>query len=225
MKIYKTIILVLTITLLIACTNDDDANQDSMNLTIEDDRSALIEIFNANVSNTLTWDTSTSNVSTWDGVVVEDNRVTVVNIGNAGITTLPPTAMQKLTELRSFVANDNNLESISIDGNMKLESLQLFNNQLITIDVSNNILLEQLLLENNNLETLDVSMLSNLTDLKGGSNDFSDSVNIANGNNVNMWRMQLGSNNLSCVQVDAGATNGFTGWSVSSGASYSTNCN
>ena len=103
--------------------------------------------------------------------------------------------------------------------------MQLFDNNLTAIDVSNNTLLEQLLLEGNNLENLDVSMLVNLTDLKGGSNDFTDSVNIANGNNSNMWRMELGSDNLSCVQVDTGATGGFSGWSVSYGATYSTSCN
>jgi len=63
-------------------------------------------------------------------------------------------------------------------------------------------------------------MLENLTDLKGGSNNFTNSVNIANGNNSNMWRMQLASITLSCV----GATSGYTGWSISASASYNTNC-
>ena len=132
--------------------------------------------------------------------------------------------MQKLTALRSLNANDNGVISIDVSYNTNLKTLGLFNNQLTTIDVSNNLLLEQLLLENNNLEALNVSVLSHLTDLKGGSNNFSNTVNIANGNNSNMWRMQLGGANLSCVQVDAGATTGFDGWSISAGANYSTNC-
>lgn len=147
-----------------------------------------------------------------------------MNVGNSGIAVFPINAMQKLTALRNLIANGNNIESIDISNNANLKNVGLFNNQITAINLSDNILLEQVLLENNLLESLDVSMLINLTDLKGGSNNFTSSVNIANGNNSNMWRMQLGSNNLSCIQVDSGATNGFDGWSISANASYSTNC-
>ena len=228
MRVIKTVTLLLTIIIITACNSDDDgsivAPRQVTTLTIEDDRNALIELYNANNSNTLTWDTEATDVSTWDGVGIENNRVAVLNIGNKNIASFPITAMQKLTALRSLNANDNGVISIDVSYNTYLKTLGLFNNQLTTVDVSNNLLLEQLLLENNNLEALNVSALSNLTDLKGGSNNFSNTVNIANGNNSNMWRMQLGSANLSCVRVDAGAINGFDGWSISAGANYSSNC-
>ncbi|WP_405576208.1 hypothetical protein [Winogradskyella sp. Asnod2-B02-A] len=221
MKIFKHLTLILAILLITACNSDDDATP---NYVLESDRDALIEIYNANTNNTLSWDITSTDVSTWDGVTVEDSRVAVLSIGSSNIDDLPTTALQKLTALRSLVANNNSFLTINVSHNINLKNLQLFDNNLTAIDVSNNTLLEQLLLEGNNLENLDVSMLVNLTDLKGGSNSFSNSVNIANGNNANMWRMELGSSTLSCVQVDAGATDGFTGWSISSNASYSTHC-
>ena len=209
MKILKTLTL-LSIVLFTACKSDDDTIDNQVNLNLESDRNALIEIYNANTS-TLTWDISTSDVSTWSGITVENDRVAVLNVANSGIAIFPINAMQKLTALRKLVANGNNIESIDISNNTNLKNLALFDNQITTINLSNNILLEQVLLEHNLLENLDVSMLPNLTDLKGGSNNFTKSVNIANGNNSNMLRMQLSSNNLSCVQVDSGATNGFNG--------------
>lgn len=225
--ILGTMLSLSVLTFITSCNSDDDggiaANQ-TTNLTIEDDRNALIEIYNANSNNTLAWDIATTDVSTWDGVTVENDRVAVLNVANSDVAAFPIGAMQKLTALRHLAANGNSIVSINVSNNTNLKNLALFNNQIITINVSNNILLEQLLLENNSLETLDVSMLSNLTDLKGGSNNFTNSVNIANGNNSNMWRMQLAGGNLSCVQVDSGATNGFNGWSISASASYSNNC-
>lgn len=68
-------------------------------------------------------------------------------------------------------------------------------------------------------------MLSNLIDLKAGNNEFSGSINIANNNNINMWRINVGPNhNLLCVQVDTGAINGYTGWGIPVNASYNTIC-
>ncbi len=223
MKIYKTLTL-LIIVLFTACNSDDDTIDNQDNYNIESDRNALIEIYNANTNNSLGWDISTTNVSTWNDVTVENNRVTVLTVGNRGLSVFPTTAMQKLTALSYLAANGNSIMYIDISNNTNLKNLALFDNQITAINLSNNILLEQVLLENNLLENLDVSMLSNLTDLKGHSNNFTSSVNIANGNNSNMWRMQLSSNNLNCVQVDLGATNGFNGWSISANASYSTNC-
>lgn len=224
MKSFKNVIILLTVVLLTSCSNDDDSITPQPTLTIEDDRNALIEIYNANTNNTLTWDTTATDVSTWSGVTVENDRVAVLSIGNKVVNNLPDSALQKLTALRHLIANGNNITSINLNSNTNLKHLTLFNNSLTTIDVSTNVLLEQLLLENNNLVDLDISMLSNLTDFKGSSNNYTNSVNIANGNNSNMTRMLLSSSNLSCVQVDTGATSGFTGWSISSNANYSTNC-
>jgi hypothetical protein len=222
MKFFNKLLSFLFIALLVSCSSNDDNQLNEFNL--ESDRNALIEIYNANDDNTLTWDITTTDVSSWNGITVEDNRVTVVKLGDTNLEVLPADALLKLTALKHLIANSNSISSINVSSNVNLDHLTLYDNQLVSIDVSKNILLEQLLLENNELKNLDVSMLTKLTDLKATQNNFTNSVNIANGNNSNMTRMLISSDKLNCVQVDNGATNGFTGWSISSWASYSTNC-
>ncbi|GAA3609836.1 hypothetical protein Q4Q39_16895 [Flavivirga amylovorans] len=224
MKILKHLTLIFTLILFTSCSNDDDGNK-SNGTELKKDRDALIEIYNANTNNTLTWDISTIDVSTWDGITVENNRVSAVNIGKKNIDNLPVTAMQQLTDLRSFFANENSIVSINLEKNTKLKRLGLFVNQIQTIDVSTNILLEQLLLEHNNLQALDISKLIKLTDLKAHSNNLTGTINIANGNNSNMLRMQLqGNANLTCIKVDQGAVNGFSGWKKTPNSNYNINC-
>lgn len=169
---------------------------------LEEDREALIRIYNANPDK-LSWDIASSDVSTFEGVRVKNNRVFALNIVNKKITTVPDNALYNLTALTN---------------------LGLFYNKLTTINVSNNKELKQLLLSVNKLRAIDVSMLSKLTDLKAHSNLIT-SANLANGNNNKMWRMELqGNNGLTCIKVDSGF-NGKSGWSKPSGAEYKTNCN
>lgn len=169
---------------------------------LEEDREALIRIYNANPDK-LSWDIASSDVSTFEGVRVKNNRVFALNIVNKKITTVPDNALYNLTALTN---------------------LGLFYNKLTTINVSNNKELKQLLLSVNRLRAIDISMLSNLTDLKAHSNLIT-SANLANGNNNKMWRMELqGNNGLTCIKVDSGF-NGKSGWSKPSGAEYKTNCN
>lgn len=169
---------------------------------LEEDREALIRIYNANPDK-LSWDIASSDVSTFEGVRVKNNRVFALNIVNKKITTVPDNALYNLTALTN---------------------LGLFYNKLTTINVSNNKELKQLLLSVNRLRAIDISMLSKLTDLKAHSNLIT-SANLANGNNNKMWRMELqGNNGLTCIKVDSGF-NGKSGWSKPSGAEYKTNCN
>ncbi len=101
--------------------------------------------------------------------------------------------------------------------------LALFNNDLTSIDVSQNTKLEQLLLEDNDLTSIDISALAVLTDFKAHSNDIVE-ANVANGNNVNMWRMQLqGNPGLQCIKADA-MTAPNNDWLYGSGASLNVEC-
>lgn len=223
-KLINSIKLVLIALLLVACSNDDDNTQGTTKTALELDRDALIEIFNANTSNTLPWDITTTDLTSWEGVVTDGVRVTAVNIVDRNLETLPVTAMEQLTALTTFTANNNGFTSIDLSSNINLTKLALYNNYITFIDVSNNVLLEQLLLETNDLTTIDVSALANLIDLKAHSNDLTD-ANIANGNNTNMWRMNLGDNNdITCIKVDAGVSKGFDGWVKPFFASYNTVC-
>ena len=119
MKIFKSVTLLFAILLITACNSDDDATP---NYVLESDRDALIEIYNANTNNTLSWDITSTDVSTWDGVTVEDSRVAVLSIGNSNIDDLPVTALQKLTALRSLVANNNSFLTINVSQNINLKN-------------------------------------------------------------------------------------------------------
>lgn len=102
--------------------------------------------------------------------------------------------------------------------------IALFNNSISEIDLSKNTKVTQLLLENNSLMSIDISKLTALIDFKAHTNNLTE-VNLANGNNSNMTRMQLQSNSgLTCIQVDQTPVPS-SGWLKDSGASYSTNCN
>lgn len=221
MKILKHLILAFVALNMLNCSSDDDTATSST-VMLEEDRNALIEIYNANSNNTLTWDITNTDVATWDCVVVENDRITVLRMSSKNLEVLPATALQKLTELRLLEVPDNTISEIELSNNI---NLKILNNELENIDLSSNTLLEQVLLEFNNLEDLDVSMLQNLTDLKVNSNNLTGSINIANGNNSDMWRMEVRFNpNLTCVKVDQGATNGFNGWTTPTNWSYSTSC-
>lgn len=169
---------------------------------LEEDREALIRIYNANPGK-LSWNIASGDLSTFEGVAVKNNRVEVLNIPRKEITKIPNEALYNLTALTH---------------------LGLFFNELEEINVSNNKQLKQLLLSGNNLTTIDISMLTKLTDFKAHSNEIT-SANVANGNNTKMWRMELqGNSGLTCIKVDSGF-NGKSGWLKPKDASYKTSCN
>ena len=105
-----------------------------------------------------------------------------------------------------------------------ITKVSLFGNSLTSIDLSNNTKVRQLLIEKNNLTSLDISKLTVLTDVKAHSNKFTV-VNVANGNNSNMTRMEVQNNSgLTCIKVDVLPVPS-NGWVKDDDASYSTNCN
>lgn len=96
-----------------------------------------------------------------------------------------------------------------------------WNNNLTSINLSNNTKLNQILLSINKITDIDISMLPLVTDFKAHTNELTQ-LNLANGNNSSFTRMEAqDNNNLTCIQID----NGFTpsGWN-SGGVSYSTSC-
>ncbi len=123
------------------------------------------------------------------------------------------------------VANKGIVDTTGLEAFVNITRLAMFNNAITSIDLSSNTLLTQLLLESNQLTTIDISILSLLTDFKAHSNLFT-SANVANGNNSNMWRMQLqGNSSLTCIQIDQGFTPPTNNsWLKDATANYSFNC-
>ncbi|WP_298421784.1 hypothetical protein [uncultured Kordia sp.] len=141
---------------------------------------------------------------------------------NTNITSLD---LSQNTALTKLYCNDNALTSLNISQNVVLTELHCFNNNIASLDVSQNVLLTELYCSNTNLTSLDLTANTNLTTLyASGINvaalDLSQnsaltiltvdtnpnlvSLNIKNGNNVNITDIIIGdaSSNLACILVD-----------------------
>ena len=92
-----------------------------------------------------------------DGILSETERaaVNVWRLSNTGISDLE--GIEHFTELTFLLCDRNNLTSLDLTSNTKLETLDVSYNQLTDIDVSSNSELEQLQCGANALTSLDVS--------------------------------------------------------------------
>ncbi len=149
---------------------------------------------------------------------------------------------------------DNELNSLDISQNINLTGCYVNNNNINEIDLSQNILLRGLSISFNNISILDVSnnpdlkLLTcqsnpiegelDLSHLNGGmyvllcNNTLLSSLNIKNGDNINLTRMWAQDNpNLTCIQVDdvsfanSQSCQSSSGWCKDETAVYSEDCN
>ena len=124
----------------------------------------------------------------------------------------------KLSAVESNISDAEGLQYF-----INISAILMYDNNLTSIDVSKNTKVTQLLVERNDLTSIDISNLSVLTDFKAHSNELTQ-ANLANGNNVNMTRMELQENyDLQCIKVDATPVP-VDGWSAEDISSYDTNC-
>lgn len=149
------------------------------------------------------------------------------------------------TELIELRASDTGLSSLDLSANTKLEKIESSNNNLTIIDFTNNPLMKSMFIRanqlsdivglsgltnldfaginDNNLTALDFSQNTNLTLLQINGNDL-QSLNLKNGNNVNMSVDILDNPNLTCVAVDD-ITYSTTNWTTKDAqTSYDTDC-
>lgn len=97
-------------------------------LDADSDYDALVSILENNEETTLDWDIETD-ISTWTGVTVTDDRVTGLDVSNANLSVLP-TDIYKLAEITSINLNSNSLTEIP-DEIASLENLTF-------LDISSN---------------------------------------------------------------------------------------
>ncbi|TXJ06963.1 MAG: hypothetical protein E6Q27_02780 [Aeromicrobium sp.] len=132
---------------------------------IASERQALIDLKNANSGKFNDW--TGENHCAWLGVTCTDGRVTVLDVNNRQITTLPA-SIGNLTLVKKLYADDNFVRSVpaSIGRLMNLTELNLGNNQLTSVpsELGNLGSLTRLGLSGNGLTTLPIS-LGNLTSL------------------------------------------------------------
>ena len=190
----------------------------------DEDLQAIVRIYNSNQTNSLGWDILQSDLTQYNGITIVNNRVTEVNIGNKGLDRINNEDLRNLTKLEKlFVENNSISGDLDFSNNSNLNHLSMFSNNITGINVSQNPLISSLLITGNDLTELDLSSITSLTDFKAHTNNLT-SLNIANGNNSNMTRMEIQSNNLTCIKVDVGGTNGYNGWIKDPSASYNTVC-
>ena len=131
------------------------------------------------------------------------------------------------TNLILFNSNSNaNLTSVDLPDTITLEVVSVCCSNLSTLDFTNNTGLTYLDIGINNFTSADVSMLSNLEQFYGNSNQLTY-LNIANGNIDNLNWMWAQNNMLDCIQVDdlakAGAKSS-PNWQRDIGADFSLDC-
>ena len=148
---------------------------------------------------------------------------------NNQLTSLDVSANTALTIL---VCDNNQLTSLDVSANTALTGLNCsLNSALTSLDVSANTALTSFFCSDNQLTSLDVSTCPALTNLYCYNNQLT-SLNVKNGNNINMDLMSynygfLASNNpnLSCIEVDNVAWSN-TNWAndIDATAYFSENC-
>jgi len=192
---------------------------------------------------------NTNQLTTLD--LSENDKLVHLNCGGNQLTELQVSHMTNLEVLKTHAnelttidvtqnlalnylnCSSNNLSSLDISPNMNLYWLVCsINSSLTSIDVSNNTALGYLYCVGNNLTNLDVSQNINLIGLRCEDNQLTY-LNIANGNNENLFRMFSFNNpDLNCIMVDDETASVptcnyedlFEGWCKDEIANYSNFC-
>lgn len=142
------------------------------------DRDVLVAWYNLNPDNALSWDFS-EDINNWEGVTVENGRVTKISIGERGLAILTP-LIDNLTELNSLVLIDNKITDLPVEvGNLeKLEALGLTDNELAALpsEIGNLKELKSLNVNTNEITKLPIEIgnLENLIELELEYNQLTD---------------------------------------------------
>ncbi|MDH7448215.1 leucine-rich repeat domain-containing protein [Aquimarina sp. 2201CG14-23] len=117
-------VFVLCTTVLISCSKeiDEDVIVSVAEDNFEDVNNVLLKILEDNPNTTLNWDGNLDNISSWEGLVIENNKLIELDIENKGIIVLTPT-INLLTDLKVLKLRGNELTSIP-DELFDLESLE-----------------------------------------------------------------------------------------------------
>ena len=129
--------------------------------------------------------------------ITEAEVVTILSVGLSNISDL--TGIEAFTNLTTLRANNNNLTSVNLSQNTKLEVLVLSYNKLTALNLFYNTKLTLIALQSNELTFLNVSNLSELTSLDCSINKLT-SINTAFATsltNLQLWQNQLTGLNIS----------------------------
>ncbi len=139
--------------------------------------------------------------------VTEAERIESIEVYGFDISSLK--GIERMPNLISMFCGSNQLTTLDVSYNLKLQNLQCPNNQLTNLDVSNNVNLIELGCSENQLTTLDVSNNLNLQNLQCSNNqltnlDVSNNNQLTNlnvSNSVNLIELGYSSNQLTTLDV------------------------
>lgn len=132
--------------------------------------------------------------------------------------------VSKNSELINLNCNSNyKIKELIVGTNRVLETLICFYNEIEDLDLLQNNKLTSLSCGSNKLKDLDLTANISLTSLECDNNSLG-SLNVQNGNNVNMNFFNSTNNKeLKCIQVDDETAN-FSNWQKDSWAQYNNDC-
>lgn len=198
-----------------ACSNEvvytvteQDGSQSTYTYTITytatSDREALIALYKSNPCNTLSWDLNNEDISTWDGVSVNNQgRVSLLQEVDSGLVTLPA-AIEQLTHLNSLFVHKNQFTSLPAEiGQLtKLENLDVKDNQLTSLpaEIGQLTNLEYLDVRDNQLTKLpaEIGQPTNLKLLYVDNNQLTE-LPAEIGNLTNLERLKVENNQLTSL--------------------------
>lgn len=122
-------------------------------------------------------------------------NLTILYCGFNQLTSLDVTNNPKIEQLRCA---GNNLNSLDVSNNPELYYIDLTNNQIKSIDVSNNLELERITCSDNKLTSIDVTNNQKLTELNISGNSI---VEIDPGNNPDLEYLYCEKNKISELEL------------------------
>ncbi len=187
----------------------------------ESDFETLRAIFNANPSNSLNWDFNNLDISTYEGVTAENDRVTALSLSAKGLTVLPA-EIGDLPMLSLLYLQNNAIESLPSEIENLSSSLTQFllsNNPVKSLppEIGNLANLEFLDLFNADLTSLpsEIGNLNNLFSLNLSQNFDLTGLPIEIGNLSNLNRLSLIGANYT-IPTEIGNLNNLTFLNLSS---------
>ncbi len=215
-------------------TNVDIGDNNFSAVNMPNDADTLTRLFADNL-NITSLDVSNNNVlerlfipnnTLLTSVTLPNSNATLWRIDaySSGLTSLDASGLSVLEYIDVYFCNS--LASMTLPPTTTLTSLWAYTTSLSSLDFTNNTGLINMDIANGNFTEIDISMLPNLFQFYCNESDLLTSLNVANGNNMNMeWMWAQDNPMLSCIQVDdAAQAGGMANWQKDAGASYDEDC-
>lgn len=157
------------------------------------------QVFTHLISGVTTLDMQNQSITNMTGIEAFTALETLFLHSNTGLSSLDVTANTNLRDLR---LHNTNISTIDLSNNTALYTLSVLGTPMTSIDVSNNTVLNSIDTRDSGITNLDLTQNTALTFITA-QNGSLESLNIKNGNNVNVTTFNItGNSNLHCVQVD-----------------------